>query len=96
MKQVINGESNFSKKIASYLKANTLDKKPEALEALTRAELKIVKLILQNKISQDIADELSISVRTVDKNRSNIVHKLKLDNKRTSLSIWTTLNKDFL
>ncbi|MDB4225688.1 LuxR C-terminal-related transcriptional regulator [bacterium] len=60
------------------------------------AELKIVKLILQNKTSQDIVDELSISVKTVYKNRSNIVHKLKLDNKRTSLSIWTTLNKEFL
>ncbi len=34
-----------------------------------RAELKIVKLISQNKTSQDIADELSISVRTVDKHR---------------------------
>ena len=44
-----------------------------------RAELKIVKLISQNKTSQDIADELSISVRTVDKHRSNIIHKLKLD-----------------
>ena len=61
-----------------------------------RAELKIVKLISQNKASQDIADELSISVRTVNKHRRNIIHKLKLDNKATSLSIWATLNKDFL
>jgi len=61
-----------------------------------RAELKIVKLISQNKTSQDIADELSISVRSADKHRSNIIHKLKLDNKATSLSIWATLNKDFL
>lgn len=62
-----------------------------------RAELKIVKLISQNKTSQDIADELSISVRTVDKHLSNnIIHKLELDNKPTSLSIWATLNKEFL
>jgi len=61
-----------------------------------RAELKIVKLISQNKASQDIADELSISVRTVNKHRRNIIHKLKLDNKTTSLSIWATLNKYFL
>lgn len=93
---VINDKPYFSKEIASYLNASTLDKKPEALETLTRAELKIVKLISENKTSQDIADELSISVRTVDKHRSNIVHKLELDNKPTSLSIWATLNKDFL
>ncbi len=94
--QVINGKPYFSEEIASYLKASTLDKKPEALDLLTKSELKIVKLISENKTSQDIANELSISVRTVDKHRSNIVHKLELENRPTSLSIWATLNKDFL
>lgn len=94
--QVINGKPYFSEEIASYLKASTLDKKPETLESLTKSELKIVKLISENNTSQDIADELSISVRTVDKHRSNIVQKLALDNKPTSLSIWATINKDFL
>ena len=42
-----------------------------------------------------IADELSISVRTVDKHRSNIVAKLNLDKKPTSLAIWATVNKTF-
>ncbi|MDA9069884.1 helix-turn-helix transcriptional regulator [Algibacter sp.] len=56
----------------------------------------MVKLISQNKTNQDIADELSISVRTVNKHLSSIVHKLELDNKPISLSIWANLNKDFL
>lgn len=94
--QVVNGKPYFSEEIASYLKASTLENKPEALDSLTKSELKIVKLISENNTSQDIADELSISVRTVDKHRSNIVHKLGLDNKPTSLSIWATINKDFL
>ena len=94
--QVINGKPYFSEEIASYLKASTLDKKPETLELLTKSELKIVKLISENNTSQDIAYDLSISIRTVDKHRSNIVHKLELDNKPTSLLIWATLNKDFL
>lgn len=94
--QVISGKPYFSEEIASYLEASTLDKKPETLDLLTKSELKIVKLISEHKTSQDIANELSISVRTVDKHRSNIVHKLELDNKPTSLSIWATLNKDFL
>ena len=94
--QVINGKPYFSEEIASYLQASSLEKKPETLELLTKSELKIVKLISENKTSQEIADELSISVRTVDKHRSNIVHKLELDKKPTSLSIWATLNKDFL
>jgi len=94
--QVIEGKPYFSEEIACYLKASTLEKKPEIIELLTKSELKIVKLISQNNTSQEIANELSISIRTVDKHRSNIVHKLELDNKPTSLSIWSTLNKDFL
>lgn len=94
--QVVNGQPYFSEEIASYLKASTLENKPETIDTLTKSELKIVKLISENNTSQDIADELSISVRTVDKHRSNIVQKLGLDNKPTSLSIWATLNKDFL
>ncbi|SFC88995.1 response regulator [Algibacter pectinivorans] len=94
--QVVIGKPYFSEEIASYLKSSTLENKPETLDLLTKSELRIVKLIAENKTSQDIADELSISIRTVDKHRSNIVHKLKLDNRPTSLSIWATLNKDFL
>ncbi|KAA5827710.1 response regulator transcription factor [Algibacter amylolyticus] len=94
--QVVIGKPYFSEEIASYLNASTLENKPETLDLLTKSELRIVKLISENKTSQDIADELSISIRTVDKHRSNVVHKLKLDNRPTSLSIWATLNKDFL
>jgi len=43
-----------------------------------------------------IADELSISIRTLDKHRSNIVYNLKLDNKPTALAIWAYLNKAHL
>ena len=94
--QVVNGKPYFSEEIASYLNVSTIDKKPDILESLTKSELRIVKLISENNTSQDIADELSISIRTVDKHRSNIVHKLGLDNKPTSLSIWASLNKKFL
>ncbi len=85
----------FSEEIASYLNHNS-NNKPTDLELLTKSELKIVKLISENKTSQEIAEELSISVRTVDKHRSNIVSKLNLDNKPTSLSIWAGLNKQHL
>jgi DNA-binding NarL/FixJ family response regulator len=93
---VINGNKYFSEEIASYLNASDISKKPSTLDLLTKSELKIVKLICENNTSQDIANELSISVRTVDKHRSNIIHKLELDNKPTSLSVWATLNKAYL
>lgn len=96
IEHVINGKPYFSEEITSYLQASDISKKPETLDLLTKSELKIVKLISENKTSQKIADELSISVRTVDKHRSNIVHKLELENKPTSLSIWANRNKAYL
>lgn len=96
IQHVINNQRYFSEEIASYLNHNNLTEKPKFLELLTKSELKIVKLISENKTSQDIAEELTISVRTVDKHRSNIVSKLNLDNKPTSLSIWANLNKSHL
>ena len=92
---VENNQSYFSEEIATYLKHSS-QKKPKELELLTKSELKIVTLISENKTSQAIAKELSISPRTVDKHRSNIVSKLGLDKKPTSLSIWANLNKPFL
>lgn len=48
------------------------------LATLTAAERRILKLIAQYKSSQEIADELFISVRTVDRHRANIAGKLDL------------------
>lgn len=90
-----NGKPYFSEEIAEYLNHN-FEQKPKELALLTKSELKIVKLISENKTSQEIAKNLSISPRTVDKHRSNIVAKLNLDNKPTALSIWASLNKAFL
>lgn len=93
IEQVINNQPYFSEEIASYLNTTYNSSKINVSELLTRSELRIVKLIAENKTSQDIADELSISIKTVHKHRSHIVAKLKLDNKPTSLSIWANLNK---
>lgn len=93
--QVINNKPYFSEAIAEYLDCNT-HCKPKLLDKLTKGELRIVRLVSQNKTSIQIADELSISPRTVDKHRSNVVSKLGLDNKPTSLSIWANSNKSFL
>jgi len=93
---VLNNRPYFSKEIVSHLNHNTQNKKPKGLELLTKSELKITKLVSENKTSQDIAKELNISVRTVDKHRSNIVAKLDIGNKPTSLSIWANINKTIL
>lgn len=47
---------------------------------LTRRELEITKLIVDGKTSQQIADELFISPRTVEAHRANLMQKLGLKN----------------
>jgi DNA-binding NarL/FixJ family response regulator len=95
IESVINNKPYFSEEIAAYLSAKSLEEKPEILNTLTKSELRIIKLVSENMTSQNIADELSISIKTVHKHRSHIVAKLGLDNKPTSLSIWANLNKEF-
>lgn len=48
------------------------------LSTLTDAERRVLKLIAHYKTSQEIADELFISIRTVDRHRANIANKLDL------------------
>ena len=66
--------------------------KDSYLDLLTPSEKKILKLIAKNKTNKDIASLLFISHRTVEKHRSNIIQKLKLEHKTNSLLIWAKDN----
>ena len=48
------------------------------IKTLTEAELRVLNLISEYKTSKEIADELFISIRTVDRHRANIALKLDL------------------
>jgi DNA-binding NarL/FixJ family response regulator len=47
-------------------------------DPLSVREKQVLKLIAEGKVSKEIADTLSISVRTVDHHRANISHKLNV------------------
>lgn len=47
---------------------------------LTKREMEILTLIVEGKTSQQVADTLFISPRTVDTHRSNMMQKLKVNN----------------
>jgi DNA-binding CsgD family transcriptional regulator len=55
-----------------------LERSKPGLKDLTPAERRILPLIADNKTSREIADELFISVRTVENHRANICQKLEL------------------
>lgn len=47
---------------------------------LTKREVQVVKLILQERTTQEIADQLFLSLATVETHRRNIMHKLDVRN----------------
>ncbi len=56
----------------------------EALDGLTDREQEVLKLIADGSTNQEIADKLTISVKTVERHRANIMGKLNLHS-RTEL-----------
>lgn len=66
--------------VEPYLFVNRQRNSLPPLHELTSREKEVVKLIIEGKKSTEIADELFISVKTVNKHRSNILEKLDLKN----------------
>jgi DNA-binding NarL/FixJ family response regulator len=83
IKAVGAGENFISPTLSTFLIRRTSRpagpvKSPTGLEALTAAERGVLKLLAEYKSSKQIADELCISVRTVDHHRAHIASKLDL------------------
>ena len=66
------------------------------IRLLSPSERTIVRLVAQGQSSKEIGKQLSISYRTVEKHRSNIIAKLGLSPDMDSLVIWTKEHKEFL
>lgn len=90
---VINNKPYFSPELISYIEIN---QGPTKLKSLTDAELKVLKLIGDNKTASEIAKELFISSRTVEKHKSHIRKKLVLSSKSISLYLFAKENSQFL
>src|SRR5690606_20120457 len=90
---VSNGIPYFSPKIKSLLTRK--NESNNLLSSLTPSEIKILNLIAKDKTNKEIAEMLFISVRTVEKHRSNIIIKLSLSPKTNSLLIWAKENFNF-
>ena len=68
------------KVIDGYLEGRKTLKSKSAWETLTQREREILKLIAEGNKNKDIADYLCISLKTVEKHRSNLIKKLDLHN----------------
>ncbi|HZW77779.1 MAG TPA: response regulator transcription factor [Flavobacteriaceae bacterium] len=85
------GKPFFSAKIKKRMDHS--EKQEDSWGLLTPSEKKIINLIAQGKTNREIAAELFISHRTVEKHRSNIISKLELEPKTNSLLIWAKENQ---
>ncbi|MCB0746639.1 MAG: response regulator transcription factor [Ignavibacteriae bacterium] len=96
--EVQNDKYYISPLIADYLE-NRLNRKKNtsspSINDLTKTERKILKLISQDKTSRLIAEELFVSVKTVENHRNNISKKLNLQGSH-SLVKYAIQNKNLL
>lgn len=61
--------------IVNLLQRDAKDPRNRSGDQLTRREVEVIKLIAGEKSNQEIADELFISIRTVDTHRQNLLMK---------------------
>jgi len=85
IKSVLKGKNYISPEISEkvlegYLEGRKRLKSQTSWETLTPREREILKLIAEGYKNKEIAEELCISVKTVEKHRSNIMEKLNLHN----------------
>lgn len=68
----------------------------EKIKYLSPSERTIVRLIAQENSSKEISELLSISTRTVEKHRANIIAKLDLEAGTDSLTHWSLEHRELI
>lgn len=82
---VLKGNIYLSPGICSKVINGFLDHTPSSApvhswDLLTERERQVIKLIAEGSKNREIADSLSVSVKTIEKHRSNLMKKLDLHN----------------
>jgi DNA-binding NarL/FixJ family response regulator len=85
IKNVMGGKSYLSpgvseKIIDGYLKGKKSNQSLSSWESLSQREREVLKLIAEGYKNKEIAEDLCISLKTVEKHRANLMKKLDLHN----------------
>ena len=83
IRKVASGDYYISPSVSNFLvnrrdKLKKLESSTPAINSLTKTELSVLKLIAEGKTSNQIAEEMFISPKTVENHRTNINGKLNL------------------
>jgi DNA-binding NarL/FixJ family response regulator len=84
VKNVLSGKTYLSPDVSRHVVTGYLGGRSQgpatAWESLTHRERGVLKLIAEGRTNKDIADYMCVSVKTVEKHRSNLMKKLDLHN----------------
>ena len=81
IRAVLSGKHYISPVLSTYVLSKSQqssEEKRPTIALLTQSERKVLHLISENKSTKEIAEELFVSVRTIDSHRANITAKLGL------------------
>ena len=91
IRDVMNGKQYISK--STTLFQDELD--TDLVEALTKTEILVLRAISNHKTSREIADEMFVSLKTIENHRNNISRKLNLQGSNSLLK-FALNNKAFI
>lgn len=84
---VKNGDKHFSPSVAAVIangylsQIQRVEKASESRKTLlSKKEKEVLRLLVEGKSSRQIADQLGLSVRTVDNHRANMMRRLQVHN----------------
>ena len=82
LRLISKGERAFSKSIIKIMQKKYVPEEENVAQAIiiTKREQEVLNLVAMGKTSQQIADELFVSVRTVESHRYNLMQKLEISN----------------
>jgi DNA-binding NarL/FixJ family response regulator len=81
VRRTMRGQSFLYPSAISTLVKDVVDRGEEKFDVLTPRELQVLKLIAEAHTSKEIAQELVISVKTVERHRQNILDKLGMSDR---------------
>ncbi|MFC4872782.1 response regulator [Negadavirga shengliensis] len=87
IQKVQKGETYFSNTFKEILET-AINPQLQKLKLLSPSERTILRMVAQSLTSKEIAGQLLISFRTVQKHRSNIIHKLDINIGEEQLDRW--------
>lgn len=93
--EVHNGNRYICDEVKNIISEQILDDGPsQGINSLSERELQIVKLIKEGMSSKEISAQLSISLKTVEVHRHNILKKLNLKNSAALVNYINTYAVD--